>query len=52
MRVEYNAAFGAHHEVEVTQADVEIDDDDLVAALRQRSPKGGGRRGLADAPLA
>ncbi|MGY4375689.1 hypothetical protein ACVWZ3_003328 [Bradyrhizobium sp. i1.3.6] len=50
--IEHDAAFGAHDEVEVAQADVEIDDDDLVAALRQRSPQRGGRRGLADPALA
>ncbi len=36
--VEHDAAFGPHHEVEVAQADVEIDDDDLVAALRRVRP--------------
>jgi hypothetical protein len=46
------SAFGAHHQVEVAQADVEIDDHDLFAALRERSPQCGGRRRLADAPLA
>ena len=50
--VEHDAAFGAHDEVEVAQADVEIDDHDLVAALRQRSPHRGGRGGLADPALA
>ncbi|MHC2860389.1 hypothetical protein ACVIYH_001467 [Bradyrhizobium diazoefficiens] len=52
MRVEHHAAFGAHDEIEIAQADVEIDDDDLVAALRQGSPQRGGRRGLADPALA
>jgi hypothetical protein len=41
-----------HHEIQVAQADVEIDHHDLLPALRQRGAKGGGRRGLADASLA
>ena len=45
-------AFRPHDEVEIAQADIEIDHDDLVAALRQRCPKCGSRRGLADAALA
>ncbi|MGY3292150.1 hypothetical protein ACVWWP_005217 [Bradyrhizobium sp. LM3.6] len=50
--VKHDPALGAHHKVEVAQADVEVDDDDLLAALRQRSPQRGGRRRLADTPLA
>ena len=45
-------ALGAHDEVEVAQADVEIDHHDLFAALRQRGAERGGRGRLADAALA
>ena len=50
--VEDDAPLGAHHEVEVAQADVEIDHHDLVAALRQRRAERRRRGGLADAALA
>ena len=43
---------GAHDEVEIAQADVEIDDHDVLAGLRQRGAERGGRGGLADAALA
>ena len=47
-----DAPLGAHDEVEVAQPDVEIDDDDVLARLRQRCAerRRGGR--LADAALA
>ena len=51
-QVEHDAAFGAHHEVEVAQADVEIDHARPSAPLRQRRTERGGGRGLADATLA
>src|SRR6185312_14483890 len=50
--VVHHAAFAAHDEIEVAQADVEIDDGGLVAALRKAGCERGGRRGLADAALA
>ena len=31
--VEHDAPFGAHDEIEIAQADVEVDDDDLLAAF-------------------
>ncbi len=37
----------AEHEVEIAQADVEIDDADLLAGLRERRADRGGRGGLA-----
>ena len=50
--VVHHPALGAHDEIEVAQADVEIDDHDLLAALRQRGAERGGGGGLADAALA
>jgi len=50
--VEYDPAFCSHHEIKVTQSDVEIDDRDLLPGLRQRGAERGGRRRLADAALA
>jgi hypothetical protein len=47
-----DAALGPHHEVEVAQADVEIDDDDVLPPLRERRPERCRRRGLADPALA
>ena len=47
-----DAALGAHHQVEVAQADVEIDDHDVLARLRQRRAERGRRGRLADAALA
>ncbi len=44
-------ALGAHHEVEVAQAHVEIHDRDSLAALGERGPDGGGRGRLAHASL-
>ena len=51
-QVEHHAAFRAHHQIEVAQADVEIDHHDVGAALRQRSAQRGGGGRLADAALA
>ena len=50
--VEDDAALGAHDEIEVAQADVEIDHHDVLAALRQRGAERRRRRRLADAALA
>ena len=50
--VEHDAALAAHHQVEVAQADVEIDDHGLVAAQRQAGGERGGGGRLADAALA
>ena len=51
-QVEHHAALGAHHQVEIAQADVEIDDDDLLAVLGERGAQCSRRRGLADAAFA
>jgi hypothetical protein len=51
-QIEDNAPLGAHDEIEIAQTDVEIHDDDLLAALRQRRPHGGRRGGLAHPALA
>ena len=47
-----DAALGAHHEIEVAQADVEVDDDDALARLGERRAERRRRRRLADAALA
>src|SRR5262249_22400628 len=39
-------------QIEIAQTDVEIDDDSLLAHLRERSPYGSGGRSLSDASLA
>ena len=38
--VEHHAAFGAHDEIEVAQADVEVDDRDLLPGLRESGADG------------
>ena len=43
---------GAEHQVEVSQADVEVDDADLLAALRERRADRRGRCGFAHAAFA
>ena len=50
--VEHDAALGAHDQVEVAQADVEVDDDHVLPALRQRRAERGRGGRLADAALA
>ncbi len=45
-------ALGAHDEVEVAQADVEIDDADVLTGLGEGGPQGRGRGGLAHPALA
>src|SRR6185437_1597200 len=50
--VEHHAALGAEHEVEVAQADVEIDDRDLPTVLRERRTYRSGGSGLANSSLA
>ena len=50
--VEHHAPLGAHDQVEVAQADVEVDERHLLAGLRQRRPESGRRGRLADASLA
>ena len=47
-----HAALGAHDEVQVAQAHVEVHHDHVLARLRQRRAQGGGGGGLADATLA
>ena len=51
-QVEHDAALGAQHQVEIAQADVEVDDDDLLAVLGKRCAQCSRRRGLADAAFA
>ena len=51
-QVEHHAALGPEHEIEIAQADVEIDHDHFLARLRERGPERGGGGGLADAALA
>ncbi len=51
-QVEHDAAFGPHHQIEVAQADVEIDHHDVLTAARQSGAKGGGGGCLADPALA
>ncbi len=45
-------AFSTHDEIEVTQADIKIDDHDLLLVLRQRGAKRCSRGGLANPALA
>ena len=35
-QVEHHAPFGAHHQIEVAQADIEVDDRDALSVLRER----------------
>ena len=50
--VEHDPALAAHDQVEVAQADVEVDDDGLLAQQRQAGGDGGGGGRLADPALA
>src|SRR5205085_12059584 len=50
--IEHNAALAAHHEIEVAQSDVEINDHCLMAAQCQSGGKSGSGGGLADPSLA
>ncbi|MEH2577241.1 hypothetical protein V1272_006576 [Bradyrhizobium sp. AZCC 1708] len=50
--VEHHAAFGAHHQIEVAQADIEIDHHDALPALRKRRTERGRRGGFSNASLA
>ena len=50
--VEHHAAFGAHHEIEVAQSDVEVDHHDALSALRKRRAERGRGSGLSNATLA
>src|SRR5690606_4325280 len=50
--VVHHAALAAHDQVEVAQADVEVDHDDLLAAAREAAREAGAAGGLADAALA
>ena len=50
--VEDDAAFGAHDQVEIAQADIEIDDGNHFTSLRQRRAERGGRGCLSDPALA
>src|SRR5207248_3608955 len=51
-KIEYDPALGAHDQIEVAQAHIEIDNDNLLPAPRQRRAERGSRRRLADASLA
>ncbi|VXB80558.1 hypothetical protein PSEUDO8O_170545 [Pseudomonas sp. 8O] len=48
----HHAAFAAHDQVEVTQADVEVDDDGLVAAQGETGADGSAGGGFTDATFA
>ena len=50
--IEDDAPLGAHDEIEIAQADVEVDDGDLLTLLGQRGAERRGRRCLADAAFA
>src|SRR5690606_10098940 len=50
--VVHHPALAAHDQVEVAQADVEVDHHDLLAAARQAAREAGAAGGLADAALA
>jgi hypothetical protein len=50
--VVHDAAFASHHEIEIAQADVEVDDCDLLAATRETARETGRRRRFADAAFA
>ena len=50
--VEYDPPLRPHNEIEIPQADVEIDDDDLFSNLRQRRTERRGGGGLANPALA
>ena len=51
-QVEHHPAFGAQHKIEISEPDVEIDEDHPLPALRERRTEGRGRCRLADAALA
>jgi hypothetical protein len=44
-----DAAFRAHDEIEIAQANVEVDDGDILSCLGERCAERRGRRRLADA---
>ena len=50
--IEHDAAFGAEDQIEVAQADVEIDDDGFLPGLREGDAERRGGRGFADAAFA
>ena len=47
--IEHHSPFRAEYQIEVAQADIEVDHDDFFSHLRQRGSECGGRRRLADA---
>src|SRR5581483_9938348 len=49
--IEHDAALAPHDQVEVAQADVEVDDDGPMPPQRQAGRESGGGRGLADPAL-
>ena len=51
-QVKDHAPLGTHHQVEIAQADIKVDDHHLLAALRQRGTQRCCRGGLADTALA
>ena len=51
-QIEDHAPLGTHDQVEIAQADIEVDDDDLLTALRQRCTQRCCRGRLADPALA
>jgi hypothetical protein len=51
-QVKDHTAFGAHHQIKIPEADIEVDDNDLIAKVGKRGTQRSGRRGLADAAFA
>src|SRR6185437_8407893 len=49
--VEHHAALASHHHIEIAQADIEIDDDGLLAAHGKSCAERRGRSRLADSTL-
>src|SRR6202020_1114555 len=45
--VKDDSALGAHHQIEIAEPDIEIDDADALSALRERDAKRRGRGGFA-----
>jgi hypothetical protein len=49
--VVYDSTFCAEHQIEIAEANVEIDNDDILPRLSQRSAQSGRGRSLANAAL-
>src|SRR5437763_157077 len=51
-QVVHDPTLGPHDEIEIAQADIEVDHHDVLPGLRQRGAEGSSRRRLSDASLA